>query len=154
MIRLILFLLINFGALALGSWLMGSSPLENQWYQNLNKAPWTPPGWVFGAAWTFIMICFSVFLWKFSGKEFRSDAITVYAIFIVQLLLNIGWNPVFFAWHHTTLALIIIIALTLLIFFWMMYGFQKVRWSGLLLLPYFLWLLIATSLNAYAVFNN
>ena len=53
----ILFLVINFGGLAVGNWLMGAGP-TGDWYTNINKAPWTPPGWVFGASWTLIMICF------------------------------------------------------------------------------------------------
>ena len=52
-----LFLLLNFGALAIGSYFMNNGPQSN-WYLTLNKAPWTPPGWVFGVAWTTIMICF------------------------------------------------------------------------------------------------
>jgi hypothetical protein len=48
MLRLILFLIINFGALGIGGLLLGN-PATNEWYQSLNKAPWTPPGWVFGA---------------------------------------------------------------------------------------------------------
>ena len=39
---LILFLIINFGGLALGSWLMNNGP-NSDWYLNLDKAPWTPP---------------------------------------------------------------------------------------------------------------
>ena len=58
---LIAFLFINFSGLAIGSWLMNNGPLTI-WYQNLNQAPWTPPGWVFGFAWTSIMICFSIYL--------------------------------------------------------------------------------------------
>ena len=46
---LIIFLIINFGALGLGVLLMQNGP-ETDWYLQLNKAPWTPPGWVFGAA--------------------------------------------------------------------------------------------------------
>lgn len=61
--RLVLFFVLNFGALALGSYLMGEGPLGS-WYTNLNKAPWTPPGWVFGASWTLIMICLSLFMNK------------------------------------------------------------------------------------------
>jgi benzodiazapine receptor len=51
----IFFLVLNFSALAIGSWLMNNGPITN-WYMNLNQAPWTPPGWVFGIAWTTIMI--------------------------------------------------------------------------------------------------
>ncbi len=55
----ILFLVANFGGLAIGSWLMNNGPISD-WYTNLNQAPWTPPGAVFGIAWTFIMNCFSI----------------------------------------------------------------------------------------------
>ena len=64
-----IFLAINFGGLAFGSWLMNNGPTSD-WYSNLNKAPWTPPGWVFGVAWTTIMICFSIYLAKlFTSKK-------------------------------------------------------------------------------------
>ena len=62
-----LFLVLNFGALGVGGFLMGSSPAQNTWYFSQNLAPWTPPGWVFGAAWTLIMLLFSVYMtlvWK------------------------------------------------------------------------------------------
>lgn len=61
--RLILFLILNFGALALGG-LFTNNGVNSEWYTNLNKAPWTPPGWVFGFAWTTIMICFSIYMAK------------------------------------------------------------------------------------------
>ena len=65
-LRIIIFLLINFTGLFLGG-LFTQEGVPSDWYQNLNKAPWTPPGWLFGFAWTTIMICFSIFLsvlWK------------------------------------------------------------------------------------------
>lgn len=44
-----LFLLLNFAGLAIGGLFTGNA-VSSEWYQNLAKAPWTPPGWVFGAA--------------------------------------------------------------------------------------------------------
>ena len=41
----VLFLAINFSALGIGSYLMNNGPTSG-WYLTLNKAPWTPPGWV------------------------------------------------------------------------------------------------------------
>lgn len=154
MIRLIIFLVLNFGALALGSRLMGGSPLNNEWYQSLNQAPWTPPGWVFGAAWTTIMVCFSIFLWRASAPDQKGSMMSLINVFSLQFVLNVGWNPVFFAWHEAVFGLMIISALTLLLFFWMTYGFKKFKGYGFLLVPYFVWLVIATSLNAYIVFMN
>ena len=46
---LVLFLIINFGALALGSWLMNNGP-QTEWYTSLNQAPWTPEFLWFGVA--------------------------------------------------------------------------------------------------------
>ena len=56
------FLVVNFGGLAVGSWFTGPG-VASDWYQGLDKAPWTPPGWGFGAAWTTVMIGFSWFMY-------------------------------------------------------------------------------------------
>lgn len=61
LVRLALFLLFNFGALAVGG-IYTASGVTSDWYNQLNKAPWTPPGWVFGAAWTLIMVCLAVYM--------------------------------------------------------------------------------------------
>jgi len=60
-LRLIIFLVLNLGALALGG-LFTNKGVPSDWYIGLIKAPWTPPGWVFGVAWTTIMICFAVYM--------------------------------------------------------------------------------------------
>jgi len=147
----ILFLLFNFGALAAGGFFTGVG-VPSDWYVNLNKAPWTPPGWVFGASWTFIMICYSIymgFLWV--SKNNRSKLVGLY---IFQLILNIGWNPVFFYFHNALFGLVIIVLLTLLIGYFLFTYLKLLRLKTILILPYFIWLLIATSLNAYVVFYN
>jgi tryptophan-rich sensory protein len=150
-IRTILFLALNFGALALGG-LFTSKGVQSDWYLEINKAPWTPPGWVFGFAWTTIMICFSVymaFLW--SNTENKKLIISLY---LSQLALNIGWNPLFFYFHNVSIALIVIVSLTLLIGWFMISYWTDLKWKSALILPYFCWLLIATSLNGYIYFKN
>ena len=59
--KTILFLVINFAALAVGGIFTGKG-VVSEWYLSLSKAPWTPPGWVFGAAWTTIMVCFAIYM--------------------------------------------------------------------------------------------
>lgn len=149
--KLILFLVLNFSALALGGLFTGSG-VTSEWYTNLNKAPWTPPGWVFGFAWTTIMICFSIFMAQaWSLAENKTFLILLFAI---QWLLNVGWNPIFFYFHQTSVALVVIVLLTLLIGYFIYQYAPSLKWKTLLLSPYFIWLIIATSLNAYAVFKN
>lgn len=147
----ILFLILNFGALGLGGLFTGDG-VPSTWYQELNKAPWTPPGWVFGAAWTTIMICFTFFMtYLWANVQNRGQLVV---LFVVQWILNVMWNPVFFYHHKALLGLVIIIALTLLIGYFLFAFRKNLRMKVLLVLPYFIWLLIATSLNAYIVFFN
>jgi tryptophan-rich sensory protein len=147
---IILFLILNFGGLAIGSWLMGEGPSSN-WYLNLNKAPWTPPGWVFGAAWTLIMICFSLYLAYFFKAEINNFKI---GLFVVLWLLNVSWNYIFFNQYQILTALVVIIALTLIILFLSLFYISEFKYKQLLLAPYAIWLIIACSLNAYAYFYN
>ena len=149
--RLVIFLIVNFGALALGGLFTGAG-VSSDWYQNMNQAPWTPPGWVFGAAWTFIMICFAFFMtyaWEVSKN--RSMLLT---LFIVQWILNVGWNPVFFYLQEVLIGLIVISALTLLVYYFLFKFSKDLKWKSLLIVPYAIWLAIATSLNAYIYLNN
>jgi translocator protein len=149
--RLIIFLALNFGALALGG-LFTSQGVPSDWYAGLAKAPWTPPGWAFGAAWTFIMICFSFYMasiWSAVTNKKR-----LIGLFAVQWILNVSWNPVFFYYNNVLAGLFIITGLTILIGFMLIFYWQTMKIKSALLLPYFIWLLIATSLNGYILVNN
>jgi tryptophan-rich sensory protein len=150
-IRVIIFLILNFAALALGA-IFTEPGVSSEWYSDLNKAPWTPPGWVFGVAWTTIMLLFSTYMAILWGKEVTHKSLA--GIFITQWVLNIGWNPVFFTFNLTILALIIISALTVIIGYCYFRYRPVLGWSSALLLPYFVWLILATSLNLYIVVQN
>lgn len=150
-LKIILFLLLNFAALGIGG-RFTSKGVASNWYQNLNQAPWTPPGWVFGAAWTLIMICFAVYmayLWD-SGIDQKK----LLYLFAIQWILNVAWNPIFFHYHAVLLGFITITLLTLLIAYFLFQFKNEVQIKSLLILPYFIWLIIATSLNGYILFFN
>lgn len=150
LIYTILFFIINFGGLAIGNLLMNNGPQSN-WYSQLEKAPWTPPGIVFGIAWTLIMICFSIYLGKlFTAKVTKEKVI----VFSIQFLLNVSWNYIFFNQHLTFFGLICIALLTALIFMYFFMFSNNVKNYKYLLLPYMIWLCIATSLNLYIVVYN
>lgn len=149
--KLIIFLIINFLALAIGG-MFTSKAVTADWYLSLYKAPWTPPGWVFGAAWTTIMICFSIFM-AFAWTEVENRNMLL-ALFALQWILNVAWNPIFFKFHAVLPGLIIIVVLTLLIGYFIFQYVAELKLNTLLLLPYFIWLLIATSLNGYILLKN
>ncbi len=149
--KIVLFLILNFAALGIGGFLMGEGPMSN-WYQSINQAPWTPPGWVFGFAWTTIMICFSFYMsYAWVSESNKNLLITIYTI---QWILNVIWNPVFFRYHQTYAALVIIFLLVLVVGYFLWNYKSLLQFKSLLILPYFIWLLIATTLNAYVCFKN
>jgi len=150
--RILLFLVLNFLALAIGG-IFTNKGVTSEWYTNLLKAPWTPPGWVFGFAWTFIMVFlafYMAFLWTEVG-EFKKILI---GLFVLQWVLNVLWNPAFFYYHNMVLGMILISALTVLVGFMLLYYWPELKFKSLLLLPYFIWLLIASSLNGYILLKN
>jgi tryptophan-rich sensory protein len=142
---------LNFAALGIGGFFTGKG-VPSEWYNNLNKAPWSPPGWVFGFAWTTIMICFALYMSYAWTKV--SDLKLLVILFAVQWVLNIAWNPAFFYFHQVTIALIIISLLTVLVGYFLVSYWSDLKIYSMLIMPYFVWLLIATSLNAYILVKN
>jgi len=130
---------------------MNNGP-SSDWYMSLSKAPWTPPGWVFGFAWTTIMLCFS---WYLTELFFSRESRFLWILYGFQVLLNVSWNWIFFNQHSTLVALVVISLLTLVIgYYFITFRNDRLKKAKYLLLPYLLWLCIATSLNAYVVIYN
>lgn len=150
-LRTFIFLLLNFAALGIGSLFTGPG-VSSDWYQNFDKAPWTPPGWFFGVAWSTIMIFFSIYMARL-WQNFNEKKIII-TLYLLQWVLNVSWNPVFFYLQAVSLGLLVIVSLTLLV------GHITLRFKAssgyftLLIIPYLLWLIVASSLNAYILIAN
>lgn len=151
-VRFLIFLVVNFSALALGVLLMKNGP-QTDWYLSLNKAPWTPPGWVFGIAWSTIMLLFSFYMTRLSFEyKFLDRKLVLH--FVAQWILNVSWNYFFFNQHLIIIGLIGITLLWLLVGYFTFKHVKKLKVVTLLILPYLIWMTIATSLNAYIIFYN
>jgi benzodiazapine receptor len=124
----VLFLIVNFSGLAIGSWLMNNGPL-----------------------WSLIMICFSIYLGKLFNEENNSKN---KLLFSIHFMLNVGWNFIFFNRHWVVFGLITIVLLTSLLFLYFFKFSNKTKHYKYLLLPYIFWLCIATSLNLYIIVHN
>lgn len=147
----LIFLILNFGGLALGNLFMNNGPTST-WYTNLNKASWTPPGWVFGVAWTTIMVCFSYYLaLQFNAAKNLQKLVVFFGL---ELLLNVSWNYIFFNQHMVFLGLVNLVLLTALLFYYFFKLSNQIKKSRALLIPYMIWLCIATSLNLYIFLYN
>ena len=142
MLGLAIFLIITFGIAALGARVQ-----PGDWYAQLAKPAWTPPGWLFGPVWTLLYAAMAVaawMVWKERGLKAGMIPLSAYA---VQLLLNGLWSWLFFGrrligWAVVDIfCLLVAILVTLLLF-------RQVRpAAGWLLTPYLLWVGFASILN-------
>lgn len=113
------------------------SPFMN--YQNLNKPPLSPPGIVFPIVWTILYIIMGYSFYK--QKEQNKT------IYYTQLIANGLWSIIFFIFKWYLLAFIWIILLIILVII-MIYKFYKEnKLSGLINIPYLIWLFFALYLS-------
>jgi translocator protein len=117
------------------------------WYQNLAKPSWQPPGWLFAPVWTtlFLMIGVATGLaWTQASPGMRSG---LFAMFGVNAALNMGWSALFFRAKRPDLALGELIPFwasiaALIIALW-----PVSTTAALLLAPYAAWVAFAGVLN-------
>ncbi|MEP7315406.1 MAG: TspO/MBR family protein [Sphingomicrobium sp.] len=127
--------------------ILSNSGFENGWYFKLVKPTFQPPGWVFGAVWTTLYTMLGIALATILSEPDSKQRRTALALFGVQLGLNFAWSPIFFGAHMIDLALVVIV-LMLLIATVAANLFRRIRpVAGWLMIPYLLWLCLATALN-------
>lgn len=131
--------------------LIGISARPDAWYMGLAKAPWNPPNWVFGPAWFILYVLIGVA----GARTFLRDRGGVAMIlWVLQMLLNWAWSPVWFQLHQLWPAFAIIAGIFALILGFIWQSWRADRVSAWLFVPYALWVGFASSLNlAVAILN-
>lgn len=118
------------------------------WYSSLIQPPLAPPSWLFSPVWIVLYISMIIALIFYAVKPSNQKKVWGYILFVTQILVNLAWTPAFFGVRNIGLALIIVILLDILVLFNII-EFSKIsKASGKILIPYFLWILFATYLNA------
>jgi tryptophan-rich sensory protein len=145
-IKLIISILASFAAAGIGS--LFTFKAIPTWYAGLKKPRYTPPNWAFGPVWTtlYILMAISVILvWQ---KGIESDGVLVaFVLFWIQLVINAIWSVIFFGMKSKGGGVITIILLWLLILATIVTSFRVSGWAGALLVPYIVWVSIASYLN-------
>lgn len=135
-------LVLTFGAAYIGS----RFPVD-EWYTGLVKPSWNPPNWLFGPVWSVLYLLMAISVWLVWLKEGLAGALIPLGIFLLQLVLNAAWSWLFFGQHEMGIAFLEILLLwtailTCIILFW-----ELNPLSGILLVPYILWVTFAAVLN-------
>jgi tryptophan-rich sensory protein len=122
------------------------------WYAALSKPSWSPPNWLFGPVWTTLYILMGISLYLVWSKGLdRRDVRFAILIFGVQLLLNMLWSVVFFSYHALFGSFILILILWISILANIIAFYVISKPAGILLVPYIVWVSIASYLN-YSVY--
>ena len=123
------------------------------WYPMLNKAPFTPPGWVFAVVWSILYVLMGIS----AGLLLASNNVTkrlLLALFVVQLFFNLLWSFCFFTMQSVTLGVAVLFMLVVMALAYFFGAFLVERKVAYFFLPYLLWLFFACYLNIYmAMFN-
>lgn len=117
------------------------------WYPTLIKPSWTPPDWIFGPVWSCLYIMIAVSGWLIYRAEHSAKRTIALILYGSQLALNFIWSFLFFSLRSPGLGLIDISLLFLLISLTIIQAWAVRPLSSLLLIPYLLWIMYATSLN-------
>jgi translocator protein len=133
---------------------LSGSGAGNPWFDALDKPPFMPPGWVFGAAWSILYVLLGLSLAMVLHARGAKDRKKALILFALQLALNLAWPPVFFAYHQLGLAVSMIAAMIVLTvgMIFLIWRFRVV--AALLLYPYLGWLMFAAMLSWQIMARN
>jgi benzodiazapine receptor len=132
--------------LGMVSGFLSNSGYGNRWFAALVKPDLTPPGWVFATVWPTLYLLMGLALAiviHARGARGRGLAIM---LFIVQLVCNFAWSPLFFAAHEATLAFyLLLVILVLATVTTVLFGRIRAL-AAWLMVPYLVWLGFASGL--------
>ena len=124
----------------------------SSWYAALQKPWFTPPNWLFAPVWLTLYFLMGATLYLLWGKRPQSGA--ALKAFAVQLALNVAWTAVFFGGHELLYGVVAIAALLLAILVTAAFSYSVSKGAAALLIPYIVWVTIASALNYYVFVLN
>ena len=127
---------------------VGAFSPPDEWYRTLAKPTWNPSGWVFGPVWMVLYTMMAVSAWLVWQRGGITKQQKPLSAFMVQLIFNAAWTPLFFGVQRPDLAFIDIILLWLSILVTIILFYQVRRLAAWLLIPYLAWVSFAAVLNA------
>jgi len=151
-IRILIFIIICQLGGVIGS--IFTTPQITGWYSNLQKPSFAPPNWLFGPVWTALFTLMGISLYWIWGMRLERNFRRAISFFGLQFVLNILWSFFFFGLQNPLFELIEIILLWIAIAITIFEFYRLSKKAGLILLPYIIWVSIATALNYYVLILN
>jgi tryptophan-rich sensory protein len=144
-IVLAVFILVCFGAGAVGSWF--TTPALDGWYAYLRKPVWNPPNWIFAPVWSTLYLLMAIAAWLVWRKSGFAASGGAMGLFAAQLVLNVVWSAVFFGLRSPAAALVEVTLLWLAIAATIWAFSRTSSVASWIMAPYLAWVTFATALN-------
>ena len=118
-------------------------------YKSLNK-PFDVPMMVFPIVWTILYILMSISLYRVLRSD-KKGTETSLLIYLLNLIFNSLWTLIYFGFFKYLFAFIWLLMLIVIVIIMIINFYKKDKISGLINIPYLLWLLFALYLN-YSIY--
>ena len=126
----------------------------NTWYQTLNKSLLTPPSIIFPIVWGILYAMLAIAGWSLWQQKKHPKAKFIFSLFMLQMLMNFMWTPLFFYFHWIMFAYFWLLAMVLITFTLILMSYKHFKLFTMMLIPYQIWLIFACYLNAVIAFKN
>ena len=114
-------------------------------YTMLIKPSFAPPGYLFPIVWTILYILMGTSYGILKSKK-KTDG-KVDKLYYTQLFVNLFWSIIFFVFEWRLIAYLWILLLIILVVSMIKEFYERNRASGLIQIPYLIWIVFASFLN-------
>ena len=117
-------------------------------FEQMNKPPLSPPGWLFPLVWSILYVLMGIASYLILESDAsHKDIINALTFYGVQLFFNFMWSILFFNFSFYTIAFIWLLVLWILILITTVLFYKISKPAAFLLIPYLLWVTFAGYLN-------
>jgi translocator protein len=118
------------------------------WYSQLIKPTWAPPGYLFGSVWSILYCLIFISFGKVFLELFNKRLPLIVALpFILNLVFNLIFSPIQFKLQNNLLAGIDILLVLGTLIWAMIAIYPHFKWITYINIPYLLWVSFATVLQ-------
>jgi tryptophan-rich sensory protein len=129
-------------AIGSGVW-VSTSP---GWYSTLVRPPWQPPDFVFGIIWPYNFVMLGIAAFNVAQSLNRNQTLVWLGFFAASVAAALTWAYQFYVPHNLSLAAIALVMAALLTLPVLYLTFKASLLIGMLLVPYQIWVIIASTL--------
>ena len=124
------------------------------WYASLTKPFLQLPAWIFSPIWIILYTSLLVSLILYAIKITSKKKAGGYIVFVVHMIFNLLWSPIFFYLQRIDIALFVIAIMDLTAINMIIKFFSVSKTAGAILIPYLIWIFFATYLNTMFLILN